>query len=198
VIDAYSRNRLSPRYINIATTRCNKLARPQHNLAQKKEKEKQQKQRKESNVHHVGSAKTMMICNRCVLRRIPTTLLALCSSAYQASTFNKGCDDVDAAARTGPRISPYAEGRGKRGTPYALQEGMAPPVGITASVPAFRQGFLLTPKKKKPHPRRSIALHQTRRPPARASTILQSPPPSHRDNSEIDGNENGHPGARNG
>jgi hypothetical protein len=89
----------------------------------------------------------MMICNRYVLRRIPTMLLALRSSAYQASTFNKGCNDVDAAARTGPRFSPYAEGRGKRGTPYALQEGMAAPVGITASVPAFRQGFLLTPKK---------------------------------------------------
>jgi hypothetical protein len=90
----------------------------------------------------------MMIRNRCALRRIPTTLLALCSSAYQASTFKKGCDDVDAAARTKPRVSPGTRrGAEERDTPDALQEGMAAPLGVTASVPAFRQGFLLTPKK---------------------------------------------------
>jgi hypothetical protein len=52
---------------------------PQHNLAQKKKsrKEKQKEKRKESNVDNVGSTKTMMIRNRCALRRIPTTLLAL-------------------------------------------------------------------------------------------------------------------------
>jgi hypothetical protein len=52
---------------------------PQHNLAQKKKarKEKQKEKRKESNVDNVGSMKTMMTRNRCALRRIPTTLLAL-------------------------------------------------------------------------------------------------------------------------
>jgi hypothetical protein len=35
-----SRNRLLPRYINIATTRYNKLAGMQHNLAQKKKERK--------------------------------------------------------------------------------------------------------------------------------------------------------------
>jgi hypothetical protein len=140
----------------------------------------------------------MMIRNRCAFRRIPTTLLALCSSAYQASTFKKECDDVDAAARTKPRVSPSTRrGAEKRGTPDALQEGMAAPMGVTASVSAFRQGFLLTPKK--PRPRHSIALHQTRRPPACATTIMQSPPPSHRDqSSETDGNGKGHPETRSG
>jgi hypothetical protein len=52
---------------------------------------------------------------------------------------------------------------------------------------------------KKPRPRRSIALHQARRPPARATTILQAPPPSHRDlSNETDGNKEGQPGTRNG
>jgi hypothetical protein len=92
--------------------------------------------------------KTMMIRNRCALRIIPTTLLALCSSAYQASTFRKECDDVDAAAQTDPRVSPGTRrGAEKRGTPNALQEGMAAPKGVLASVSACRQGFLLTPKK---------------------------------------------------
>jgi hypothetical protein len=52
---------------------------------------------------------------------------------------------------------------------------------------------------KKPRPRRSITLHQAHRPPARATTILQSPPPSHRDRSnDTDRNKEGHPGTWNG
>jgi hypothetical protein len=50
--------------------------------------------------------------------------------------------------RTDPRVSPGTlRGAEKRGTPDALQEGMAAPKGVTASVLACRQGFLLTPKK---------------------------------------------------
>jgi hypothetical protein len=56
------------------------MLRPQHNLAQKKKKgkhrESKKKKRKESNVKMVGSTKTMMIHDRCALRRISTTLLA--------------------------------------------------------------------------------------------------------------------------
>jgi hypothetical protein len=41
---------------------------------------------------------------------------------------------------------PVRGGAREKGTPDALQEGMAAPVGVTSSVPAFRQGFLPTPK----------------------------------------------------
>jgi hypothetical protein len=68
-----SQNRLSPHYINIATTRYNELLRPQHNQAQKKKREKS----KENNAETGGSTKTKMTRSRCVHRRIPTTLLAL-------------------------------------------------------------------------------------------------------------------------
>jgi hypothetical protein len=46
---------------------------PQHKQAQKKKERK----RKENNVETGGSTKTKMTRNRCALRRIPTTLLAL-------------------------------------------------------------------------------------------------------------------------
>jgi hypothetical protein len=57
----------------------------------------------------------MMIRNRCALRKIPTTLLALCSSAYQASTFKKGCDDADAAARINLGFPPVRGEARKKG-----------------------------------------------------------------------------------
>jgi hypothetical protein len=47
---------------------------PQHNLAQKEKKRKKQrnkKEKKESNAKMVGLTKTMMIHDRCALRRIP-------------------------------------------------------------------------------------------------------------------------------
>jgi hypothetical protein len=103
------RNRLLHSYINIATTRYTKPAGATTQSSPKekrKGRETKMKKGKESNVHNVGSTKTMMIRNCCALWRIPTTLLALCSSAYQARTFKKGCDNVDAAARTGPRVFP--------------------------------------------------------------------------------------------
>jgi hypothetical protein len=56
--------------------------------------------------------KTRTIRNQCALRRIPTMLLALWSTAYQASTFKKGCNDDDAA---GPRVSLVHGGTRKRG-----------------------------------------------------------------------------------
>jgi hypothetical protein len=67
------RNRLLPRYINIATTRYNKLLGPQHKQAQKKKERK----RKENNAETGRLTKTKMTRNCCVHRRIPTTLLAL-------------------------------------------------------------------------------------------------------------------------
>jgi hypothetical protein len=108
-----SRNRLAPRYINIATNRykiettagANSTAKPKRN---------KRRRRKESKVDKVGSTKTLMIRNRCALRRIPTTSLALRSAAYQSNTFKKGCVDDDAAARTDPRVSPdMRKGSGK-------------------------------------------------------------------------------------
>jgi hypothetical protein len=47
---------------------------PQHSLAQKEKRKKQRnkkEKRKESNAKMVGSTKTMMIRDRCALRRIP-------------------------------------------------------------------------------------------------------------------------------
>jgi hypothetical protein len=76
----------------------------------------------ERKVDKVGWTKTLMIRNRCTLRKIPTTSLALRSAAYQSNTFKKGCDDDDAASRTNPRVSSVC-GRGVgRGNPDALQE----------------------------------------------------------------------------
>jgi hypothetical protein len=75
------RNRLAPRYINMATTRYNELLGPQHNQAQKKKERK----RKENNADTSGSTKTKMTRNHCALRRIPTTLLALQIAAYQTT-----------------------------------------------------------------------------------------------------------------
>jgi hypothetical protein len=77
------RNRLSPRYINIAITRYNfevTAGAKQHNQAQKKEKK-----RKENNANIGGSTKTKMTHNRCALRKNPTTILALRITVYQAS-----------------------------------------------------------------------------------------------------------------
>jgi hypothetical protein len=67
------RNRLSPLYINIATTRYNYLLGPQHKTIPKETKRK----RREKNVDKGGSMKTLMIHNRCARRRTPTTRLAL-------------------------------------------------------------------------------------------------------------------------
>jgi hypothetical protein len=76
----YPRNRLSPRYINIATTRYNELAGAATQTSPKRKKERQRnkrKQRKEIKVQSVGLTKTMMLRNRYALRIIPTTLLVL-------------------------------------------------------------------------------------------------------------------------
>jgi hypothetical protein len=77
------RNRLSPRYINIAHDQDNRIHGwgKQHKHAQKKT----QKKERESNAEKVGSTKTEMPRNRCARRRISTTFLALGSPAYQAT-----------------------------------------------------------------------------------------------------------------
>jgi hypothetical protein len=64
-----------------------------------------------------------------------------------------------------------------RGNPNAPLEGMATPASITASVSATQQGFLPYPKKHSPG--HSVTLRQPRRPPTRATTVLQPSPPSH-------------------
>jgi hypothetical protein len=69
------------------------------------------------------------------------------------------------------------KGSGK-GKPRRPSRGKATPAGVTASVSATRQGFLPSPKKHGPE--HSVTLHQPRRPPTRATTVLQSSPPSHR------------------
>jgi hypothetical protein len=66
----------------------------------------------------------------------------------------------------------------ERENPDAPQEGMAAPTSVTASVSAIRQAFLPSPKNH--NPGHSIALRQPRHPPTRVTTVLQSPPPSHR------------------
>jgi hypothetical protein len=128
------RNRLLPRYINIAANRykietivgANNTTKPKRNKRRRKTK---------SNVDKVGSTKTLMIRNRCALRRIPTMILALRSSAIQSNRFKKGCEDDDVAARTNPRVSPGMwEGCGKGEPRRAPQEGMAVPASVTASV----------------------------------------------------------------
>jgi hypothetical protein len=125
--------------------------------------------------------------NRYALRRIPTTLLALRNAAYQATPSRRDATMMTLLPGQILGFPPVCGGAWERGIPGALQEGMAAPVGVTASVSAIRQGFLPTPKK--PRPQCSNALHQTRRPPTHATTILQSPPPSHQDqHSEIDRN----------
>jgi hypothetical protein len=64
-----------------------------------------------------------------------------------------------------------------RGNPDAPQEGTAMPTSVTTSVSATRQGFLPSPKKHIPG--HSVTLRQPRRPPTRATTVLQPSPPSH-------------------
>jgi hypothetical protein len=92
----------------------------------------------------------MMIYNRCALRRIPTTLLALRSTAYQATPSRRDATTMTLLPGLGLGFPLICRGVRRRGTPGALQEGMAAPVGVTASVPAIRQGFLPTPKKPRP------------------------------------------------
>jgi hypothetical protein len=129
----------------------------------------------------------MMIRNRYALWRLPTTLLALRNAAYQATPLRRDATMTTLLPGQILGFPPVCGGAWERGTPGALQEGMAAPEGVTASVSAIRQGILPTPKK--PRPQCSNALHQTRRPPTHATTILQSPPPSHHDqHSEIDRN----------
>jgi hypothetical protein len=120
-----------------------------------------------------------MIRNRCALRKIPTTSLALRSAAYQGSTFKKGCDDDDAAARTSLGFPPVCGREVGRGNPDAPQEGMVAPASVTASVSAVDKEFSRPPKSHGPG--HSVMLRQPRRPPTRATTVTQPPPPSHRD-----------------
>jgi hypothetical protein len=65
-----------------------------------------------------------------------------------------------------------------RGNPGALQERMAAPAGVTASVLDIRNDFSQPPKNHDPV--RSITLRQPHHPTARATTVLGSRPPSHR------------------
>jgi hypothetical protein len=82
-----------------------------------------------------------------------------------------------------------------RGNPDAPQEGMAMPASVTASVSATRQGFLPSPKKHIPG--HSVTLRQPRRPPTRATTVLQPSPPSHCDPlTKTDETERSHPKPR--
>jgi hypothetical protein len=64
--------------------------------------------------------------NCCTLRRIFTTLLTLRSGAYQATSLKS-----DATTTMLLKLV-------LRGTPGALQEGMAAPASVTASVPTIR------------------------------------------------------------
>jgi hypothetical protein len=112
-----------------------------------------------------------MIRNRCALRKIPTMSLTLRSAAYQSNTFKKGCDDDDAATRTNPRVSPDMRKGSGKGKPQRPSRGKATPASVTALVSATRQGFLPFPKKHGPG--HSVTLRQPRRPPTRATTVLQ-------------------------
>jgi hypothetical protein len=62
--EKFSRNRISPRYINIATLQYNKLAGA---TAQPSPKEKKKSKEEKRKLDNVGSMKTIMIRNRCAL-----------------------------------------------------------------------------------------------------------------------------------
>jgi hypothetical protein len=106
------RNRLSPRYINIATDRYNKHAGA---AAQPKPKRTQEKEEKENNANTGSLTRTKTTRNRCALRRIPPHSKHTPKRRISSNTFNKENDDNAAAARTNPRVSPDTrKGLGKR------------------------------------------------------------------------------------
>jgi hypothetical protein len=159
-------NRLSPRYINIVTTRYNEITAGANSTIKPKRKKKEKKKRKQyrhrrideneddpqplrpsENSHH--SPSTMK-------RRVPS------------STSKKESDDHDAAARTNPRVSPGTlRGVGKRCTRRPSGRN-----GDTCK--RHRVGVETTeisPTPKKLHPGRSIALYHSCHPPAHATTV---------------------------
>jgi hypothetical protein len=96
-----------------------------------------------------------------------------------SNTFKKECDDSAAAARTSSRVSSVHKGGGEGGTPEALQDGIAAPAGITASVPE-KKTWISPDTQKNHHPGRSVVLLPTCRSPACATPILVSSSSSHR------------------
>ena len=130
IVSSSPRNRLSPRYINIATNRYNRHA---GTAAQPSPKEQKRKKR-ENNADVGSSTKTKMTRNRCALRVVPPHTLAYRSPAYQTTPSTR-------KATTTPLLPGLALGfppiRGRDwggGTPDALQEGRATPAGVSASV----------------------------------------------------------------
>uniref|UniRef100_A0ACD5ZLL0 Uncharacterized protein n=1 Tax=Avena sativa TaxID=4498 RepID=A0ACD5ZLL0_AVESA len=79
-----------------------------------------------------------------------------------SSTFNKGSDEDDAAARTCPRVSPIRGGEWDRRAPDALQEGMAKTADVTPLVSEADKDFSRTPTTH--YPERSEVCHPSTQP----------------------------------
>lgn len=93
---------------------------------------------------------TMMTGNRCALRRISTTLLALRTAAYEATPSGRNTTMTTLLPGLVLGFPPVRGGARGRGIPDALQEGTAAPTGVTASVPAKPTG--ISPVRQTPTP----------------------------------------------
>ena len=125
---------------------------PQHNQTQIKEKEQKRKQMPTLAVRR-NKAGPQPLRPPKVSHRTP----GIPNRRVPSNTFMKGCDDDAAAARSGPRVSPGTRKGGGEEVPDALQEGMATPTGVTASVPdGADRGFAHPQKTTTPDgPKRS-------------------------------------------
>lgn len=136
------RNRLSPCHINIKFTRYNDTTDEATTQIKHKRRTREKKQmptpadqQNEDDSQSLNPLNLSLHAPNTPERRIPS------------STFKKECDDDVTAARTCPRVSPkHTEVNGKR-VPGTFHEGMAAPMGVTASLPDKPTGISLDPKK---------------------------------------------------
>ena len=104
-LSIYWRNRLSPRYINIATTRYNfEITAGANNTNTPKRKERER--RRENNANIGGSTKTIVTRNRCVLSGQFPPQTYHSESPRTKQHLQEGNNDAAAVARTSPRVSP--------------------------------------------------------------------------------------------
>jgi hypothetical protein len=91
--------------------------------------------------------RTKMTHHRCVIRRIPTTLLAHRSVAYQATPSRRKSAMTPLLPRLVLGFAPIHRGEWERSTPEALRKGMQHPQALSRRCRMNQQGFLPTPKK---------------------------------------------------
>ena len=186
-----SRNRLSPRYINIATTRDNcwghSTSKPKRNTRRKK---------RESNANSVGSTKNED--DPQPLRPPENSHHALSTrcTVHQATPSRRGATTTTLLPGLVLGFPPVHRGARGRGTPGALQEGRRRP---RASPRRCRpKPTRISPDPQKPAPDAPSCSPKAHRPPTRATTVLQPSTLSHRGHgNETSGIEKDTPGARN-